>query len=57
MVASTPDTTLLDIGYIRHELFQLLRMHEDALTAYALPHSFRLKVIQEVHSYEARLAA
>jgi predicted nucleotidyltransferase len=37
----TPDTTLLDIGAIRHELRKLLGVSVDVLTPNALPVSFR----------------
>ena len=47
LIDPTPQTTLFDIGAIRHELLQLLGVHVDVLTPNALPHSFRAKVIQE----------
>ena len=47
LIDPTPDTTLFDIGAIRHELLQLLGVQVDVLTPKALPESFRAKVIQE----------
>ena len=47
LIDPTPDTTLFDIGAIRHELLQLLGVQVDVLTPKALPDSFRAKVIQE----------
>jgi uncharacterized protein len=42
-----PETTLFDIGVIRHELLQLLGVPVDVLTPNALPEIFRAKVIAE----------
>jgi predicted nucleotidyltransferase len=47
LVDPTPDTTMFDIGAIRHELFQLLGVRVDVLTPNALPDSFRTKVLEE----------
>ena len=47
LIDPTPDTTLFDIGAIRHELLQLLGVQVDVLTPNALPDSFRAKVINE----------
>lgn len=47
LIDPTPDTTMFDIGAIRHDLFQLLGVHVDVLTPNALPDSFRAKVIAE----------
>ena len=47
LIDPTPDTTLFDIGAIRHELRQLLGVSVDVLTPNALPESFRAKVIAE----------
>jgi len=47
LIDPTPDTTLFDIGAIRHELLQLLGVPVDVLTPNALPESFRAKVIAE----------
>jgi uncharacterized protein len=47
LIDPTPETTMFDIGAIRHELLQLLGVHVDVLTPNALPDSFRAKVIAE----------
>jgi predicted nucleotidyltransferase len=47
LVDPTPDTTLMDIGAIRHELLQLLGVPVDVLTPKALPEAFRAKVLAE----------
>ena len=47
LVDPTPDTTLLDIGAIRHELSQLLGVQVDVLTPKALPEKFRAQVLAE----------
>lgn len=47
LIDPTSDTTLFDIGAIRHELLQLLGVPVDVLTPNALPESFRAKVIAE----------
>ena len=47
LIDPTPDTTLFDIGAIRHELLQLLGVQVDVLTPNSLPDSFRAKVINE----------
>ncbi len=47
LIDPTPETTLFDIGAIRHELLQLLGVQVDVLTPNALPESFRAKVINE----------
>lgn len=47
LIDPTPETTMLDIGAIRHELLQLLGVKVDVLTPNALPDSFRAKVIAE----------
>lgn len=46
LVDPTPDTTLLDIGAIRHELL-LLGVPVDVLTPKALPERFRASVLLE----------
>lgn len=43
----TPETTLLDIGAIRHELLQLLGVPVDVVTPNALPADFRAIVFAE----------
>ena len=47
LIDPTPETTMFDIGAIRHELLQLLGVNVDVLTPNALPDSFREKVIAE----------
>jgi uncharacterized protein len=47
LIDPTSETTLFDIGAIRHELLQLLGVQVDVLTPNALPESFRAKVIAE----------
>ncbi|KAG0165432.1 hypothetical protein DFQ30_008479, partial [Apophysomyces sp. BC1015] len=47
LIDPTPDTTLFDIGAIRHELRQLLGVPVDVLTPNALPEKFRARVIAE----------
>ena len=43
----TPETTMFDIGAIRHELLQLLGVPVDVLTPNALPDKFRAQVVAE----------
>ena len=47
LVDPTPETSLMDIGAIRHELKALLGIRVDVLTPKALPDSFREQVLQE----------
>jgi uncharacterized protein len=47
LVDTTPETTLLDIGAIRHELGKLLGVPVDVLTPNALPDKFRAAVLAE----------
>jgi predicted nucleotidyltransferase len=47
LIDPTPETTMFDIGAIRHELLQLLGVQVDVLTPNALPDSFRASVIAE----------
>jgi uncharacterized protein len=47
LIDPTPDTSLMDIGAIRHELLQLLGVPVDVVTPRALPARFRDKVIAE----------
>ena len=47
LIDPTPDTTLFDIGAIRHELLQLLGVPVDVLTPKALPEKFRAQVLAE----------
>lgn len=45
LIDPTPETTLFDIGAIRHELGKLLGVPVDVLTPNALPDKFRAFVI------------
>jgi|SRR5471032_2265925 uncharacterized protein len=47
LIDPTPETTLLDIGAIRHELLQLLGVPVDVVTPNALPVDFRAIVLAE----------
>jgi len=47
LIDPTPETTMFDIGAIRHELLQLLGVQVDVLTPNALPDSFRSKINAE----------
>lgn len=47
LIEPTKDTTLFDIGGIRHELKQLLGVRVDVLTPNALPDKFRAEVLAE----------
>ncbi|MBI1196018.1 MAG: nucleotidyltransferase [Gammaproteobacteria bacterium] len=47
LIDPTPETTLMDIGAIRHELLQLLGVPVDVLTPNALPKKFRNTVLAE----------
>ena len=47
LVDPTPQTTLFDIGAIRHELLQVLGVPVDVLTPRALPEKFRDIVLAE----------
>ena len=47
LIDPTPETTLFDIGAIRHELGKLLGVPVDVLTPNALPDSFRALVLAE----------
>ncbi|MDD4887746.1 MAG: nucleotidyltransferase family protein [Thiomonas sp.] len=47
LIDPTPETTLFDIGAIRHELLELLGVPVDVLTPKALPDNFRAKVLAE----------
>lgn len=50
LVDPTPETTLFDIGAIRHELMGLLGVAVDVVTPNALPDRFRDKVLSEARS-------
>ncbi len=47
LVDPTPETTLLDIGVIRHELLQMLKIPVDVVTPKSLPEKFRAEVLGE----------
>ena len=47
LIDPTSETTMFDIGAIRHELLQLLGVNVDVLTPNSLPDSFRAKIIAE----------
>ncbi|MCW5257592.1 nucleotidyltransferase [Verminephrobacter aporrectodeae subsp. tuberculatae] len=47
LIDPTSETTLFDIGAIRHELGQLLGVPVDVLTPNALPDKFRAWVVAE----------
>lgn len=47
LIDPTSETTLFDLGAIRHELSQQLGIEVDVLTPNALPDSFREKVLAE----------
>jgi predicted nucleotidyltransferase len=47
LIDPTPDTTLLDIGAIRHGLGKRLGVEVDVLTPNALPDKFRALVLAE----------
>lgn len=47
LIDPTSETTLFDIGAIRHELSQLLGVSVDVLTPNALPDKFRDAVLAE----------
>jgi len=47
LIDPTPETTLFDIGAIRHELGKLLGVPVDVLTPKALPERFRETVLAQ----------
>jgi predicted nucleotidyltransferase len=47
LIDPTAETTLMDIGAIRHELLQLLGVPVEVVTPRALPARFREAVIAE----------
>ena len=47
LIDPTPETTLFDLGAIRHELSTLLGVSVDVLTPKALPEKFRDQVLLE----------
>ncbi|MDD2408981.1 MAG: nucleotidyltransferase family protein [Tepidiphilus sp.] len=49
LVDPTPETTLFDLGAIRHELETLLGIRVDVLTPKALPEKIRAQVLAQAH--------
>lgn len=49
LVDPTPETTLFDLGAIRHELETLLGIRVDVLTPKALPEEIRAQVLAQAH--------
>ena len=47
LIDPTPETTLMDIGAIRHELRTLLKVDVDVLTPRGLPEKFRAQVLAD----------
>lgn len=47
LIDPTPETTLFDLGAIRHELSNLLGLEVDVLTPKFLPEKFRDQVLNE----------
>jgi len=47
LIDPTAETTLLDIGAIRHKLMRLLGVRVDVLTPNALPENFRAEVLAQ----------
>lgn len=50
LIDPTPETTMFDIGAIRHELLQLLRVPVDVITPNALSDKFRAQVVAEARA-------
>ena len=50
LIDPTPQTTLFDIGAIRHELTSLLGVPVDVLTPQALPEKMRASVLMQAQS-------
>ncbi len=50
LIDPTPETTLFDIGAIRHELIELLGVPVDVVTPNALPDRFRAAVLAEARA-------
>ena len=57
LVDPTPETSMMDIGAIRHELKSLLGVEVDVLTPKALPDSFRDEVLRACSRSRSRDAA
>lgn len=49
LVDPTPETTLFDLGAIRHELENLLGIRVDVLTPKSLPEKIRAQVLAQAH--------
>jgi predicted nucleotidyltransferase len=47
LIDPTPETSLFDIGAIRHELLQLLGVQVDVVTPKSLPEGFRAEVVAQ----------
>jgi hypothetical protein len=47
LIDPTPETTLFDIGAIRHELVQILGVPVDVITPNSLPEKYRQRVLTE----------
>lgn len=47
LIDPAPETSLFDIGAIRHELLQLPGVRVDVLTPKSLPEDFRAEVVAE----------
>ncbi len=47
LIDPTPETSLLDIGAIRHELNRALGVRVDVLTPKSLPETFREQILRE----------
>lgn len=47
LIDPTPQTTLMDIGAIRHEVGKMFEVPVDVLTPKSLPDSFREQVLRE----------
>ena len=50
LIDPTAQTTLFDIGAIRHEMTRLLGVHVDVLTPLALPEKFRATVLAQAQA-------
>lgn len=47
LIDITSETTLFDIGAIRHELLQLLTVPVDVLTPNSLPEQYRSEILEQ----------
>jgi predicted nucleotidyltransferase len=50
LIDTTEETTLFDVGAIRTELTELLRVEVDVLTPAALPDRWRARVLDEAQA-------